>query len=105
LLRATLLGLALFSPFLVGVSVRFGRRLSAGAIGATLVLLGALWVLSGSRSKWSHRLVLAVVSCFLSVTLLDTIARPLVNASRYLFKPGACAHSPYVVPLNRIWGT
>ena len=82
LLRATLLALALFSPYVVGVWARFGRRLSAGALGATLVLLGVLWVLSGSRSVRSHKVVVAIVFCFLSVTLLDIMARPLIGGAR-----------------------
>jgi len=108
LLRATLLGLILFSPLIVGVSIRFGRRLSAGAIGAALVLLGVLWILSGSRSERSRKIVFAIVSCFLAVTLLDIIARPVVNASRFPGSTVAWPPMPLVrryVPNTRFWGT
>lgn len=107
-LRATLLGFALFSPFIVGVSTRFGHRLSTGVTGATLVLLGVLWMLSGSRSERSHKIVFAIVSCFLTVTLLDLIARPLVGAARFPVSTVAWPPMPLVrryLPNVRFSGT
>lgn len=79
-LRAIFLGLALFSPTIVGVPA-LGHRLFAGAMGATVILLVVLWILSGSSSERSHNIVFVVVSCFLSLTLVDVVARPLVGTS------------------------
>jgi hypothetical protein len=80
LLRAILLGLVLFGPTIVGVP-RLGHKLFAGVMGATVILLVVLWILSGSSSERSHNIVFVVVSCFLTLTLVDVVARPLVGTS------------------------
>ena len=81
LLRGTLLGVALFGPMMVGLPLRLGGGVPAMTLGVVLgFLLGALWILSGTNSEHSHRIVFVVVSCFVTVTLLDVVARPLVGS-------------------------
>lgn len=107
LLRAILIGLVLFGPTIVGVPT-FGPRLFAAWIGATVILLVVMWMLSGSRSERSHHIVFVVLSCFLSVTLLDVVARPLVGTSLYPAKIIAWPPMPLVtryLPNVRFKGT
>ncbi len=80
LLRAGLLGLVLVGPLIVGIMPwQYASEFAALAAGCALgFLLVVLWVLSGSRSPRAHTVVAVVVSCLLSVTLLDVVARPFV---------------------------
>ncbi len=77
--RAILLGPVVFGPIIVGVPPRFDNAFGALAVGAFLgCLFCLLWILSGSRFMGSQKIVLAIVSCFVLVTLMDLVSRPFV---------------------------
>lgn len=81
LLRGGLLGLVLLGPMIVGVvPSQYGDGVYPIAVGAVLGFsFAVLWFLSGSNSARSQVIVVVVASCLLTVTLLDVVARPLLE--------------------------